>query len=92
MKDKLIEKLFVIIDGKTSQGVMNDLGEEVLPKGKNSLKDVTRVEDFAHLTKGQWTTDEHTNAMVNDLIHNYKIKLNDLQGWLRREIYYYCWR
>jgi DNA-directed RNA polymerase subunit beta len=23
--------------------------------------------------------------MVNDLIHNYKIKLNDLQGALRRE-------
>jgi DNA-directed RNA polymerase subunit beta len=23
--------------------------------------------------------------MVNDLIHNYKIKLNDLQGGLRRE-------
>ena len=26
-----------------------------------------------------------TNTMVNDLIHNYKIKLNDLQGALRRE-------
>jgi DNA-directed RNA polymerase subunit beta len=23
--------------------------------------------------------------MVNDLIHNYKLKLNDLQGALRRE-------
>ena len=43
------------------------------------------VEDFAHLTKGQWTTDEHTNSLINDLIHNYKIKLNDLQGVLRRE-------
>jgi DNA-directed RNA polymerase subunit beta len=86
LKDKLIEKLFVIIDGKTSQGVMNDLGEEVLPKGKKFTKKMLQgVEDFAHLTKGQWTTDEHTNAMVNDLIHNYKIKLNDLQGWLRRE-------
>jgi DNA-directed RNA polymerase subunit beta len=26
-----------------------------------------------------------TNKMVNELIHNYKIKLNDLQGALRRE-------
>jgi hypothetical protein len=25
------------------------------------------------------------NKMVNELIHNYKIKLNDLQGALRRE-------
>ena len=34
LKDKLVEKLFLIVNGKTSQGVMNDLGEEVLPKGK----------------------------------------------------------
>jgi DNA-directed RNA polymerase subunit beta len=86
LKDKLIDKLFVIIDGKTSQGVMNDLGEEVLPKGKKySKKMLQSVEDFAHLTKGQWVADDETNAMVNDLIHNYKIKLNDLQGALRRE-------
>jgi DNA-directed RNA polymerase subunit beta len=43
------------------------------------------VEDFAHLSKGQWVADDATNKMVNELIHNYKIKLNDLQGALRRE-------
>jgi DNA-directed RNA polymerase subunit beta len=48
------------------------------------------VEDFAHLSKGQWVADA-TNKMVNELIHNYKIKLNDLQGALRREIYITVW-
>jgi DNA-directed RNA polymerase subunit beta len=86
LKDKLIEKLFNIVNGKTSQGVMNDLGEEVLPKGKKyTQKMLYAVEDFAHLSKGQWVADDETNKMVNDLIHNYKIKLNDLQGALRRE-------
>ncbi len=86
LKDRLIEKLFQLVNGKTSQGVMNDLGEEVLPKGKKfTLKMLNTVEDFAHLTKGQWTTDEHTNQLVSELVHNYKIKLNDLQGALRRE-------
>ncbi len=86
LKDKLVEKLFLIVNGKTSQGVMNDLGEEVLPKGKKyTQKMLYAVEDFAHLSKGQWVADDATNKMVNDLIHNYKIKLNDLQGWLRRE-------
>jgi DNA-directed RNA polymerase subunit beta len=86
LKDKLVEKLFNIVNGKTSQGVMNDLGEEVLPKGKKyTQKMLNAVEDFAHLSKGQWVADEETNKMVNDLIHNYKIKLNDLQGALRRE-------
>jgi DNA-directed RNA polymerase subunit beta len=43
------------------------------------------VDDYAHLVSGKWTTDEHTNQLVADLIHNYKIKENDLQGALRRE-------
>ena len=34
LKDRLIDKLFLIVDGKTSQGVINDLGEVVFPKGK----------------------------------------------------------
>lgn len=86
LKDKLVEKLFTIVNGKTSQGVTNDLGEEVLPKGKKyTQRMLNAVEDFAHLSKGQWVADEDTNKMVNELIHNYKIKLNDLQGALRRE-------
>ncbi|AWG23742.1 DNA-directed RNA polymerase subunit beta [Flavobacterium kingsejongi] len=86
LKDKLVDKLFNIVNGKTSQGVMNDLGEEVLPKGKKyTQKMLNAVEDFAHLNKGMWVADDETNKMVNDLIHNYKIKLNDLQGALRRE-------
>ena len=86
LKDVLIEKLFSIIGGKTSQGVSNDLGEQVLPKGKKyTLKMLNSIDDFSHLTKGTWTTDTEINKMVADLLHNYKIKENDLQGNLRRE-------
>lgn len=82
----LVEKLFAIVNGKTSQGIFNDLGEEVLPKGKKfTLKMLNAVDDYTHLTSGTWTTDDHTNKLVADLIHNYKIKENDLQGSLRRE-------
>jgi DNA-directed RNA polymerase subunit beta len=49
-------------------------------KGKIHSKMLYAVEDFAHLSKGQWVADDSTNKMVNELIHNYKIKLNDLQG------------
>ena len=86
LKDVLIEKLFNIVNGKTAQGIFNDLGEEVLPKGKKfTLKMLNAVDDYAHLVSGKWTTDDHTNQLVADLIHNYKIKENDLQGSLRRE-------
>ena len=86
LKTVLVEKLFVIVNGKTCQGVQNDLGEEVLPKGKKfTLKMLSSVEDYTHLTKGSWTTTKETNDLIADLIHNYKIKENDLQGALRRE-------
>ena len=86
LKGFLIEKLFNIVNGKTCQGVQNDLGEEILPKGKKyTLKMLTAVDDYTHLTKGIWTTLDATNKLIADLIHNYKIKENDLQGSLRRE-------
>ena len=86
LKSVLIEKLFTIINGKTCQGVQNDLGEEILPKGKKyTLKMLTSVEDYTHLTRGTWTTSSDSNQLIADLIHNYKIKENDLQGSLRRE-------
>ena len=86
LKDVLVEKLNTLVNGKTSQGISNDLGEEVLPKGKKfNQKMLNAVDDFAHLVSSAWTADDKINTMVNDLLHNYKIKLNDMQGKLRRD-------
>lgn len=86
LKDVLVEKLFSILGGKTAQGVTNDLGEVVFPKGKKyTLKMLTSVDDYTHLVGGVWSTHKQTNLMVRDLMHNYKIKENDLQGNLRRQ-------
>jgi DNA-directed RNA polymerase subunit beta len=86
LKAVLVEKLFAIVNGKTCQGIVNDLGEEILPKGKKyTLKLLSSVEDYTHLAKSTWTTSDETNSLIADLIHNYKIKENDLQGALRRE-------
>jgi DNA-directed RNA polymerase subunit beta len=86
LKDILVEKLFVIVAGKTAQGVTNDLGEVVFPKGKKyTLKMLNVVDDYTHLVGGVWTTDNESNEMVADLMHNYRIRENDLQGNLRRE-------
>ena len=86
LQDSLVEKLYAIVSGKTSQGVTNDLGEEVVSKGKKySLKLLQKIDDYTHLNLSSWTNSAKTNKLVADLIHNYKIKENDLQGVLRRE-------
>ena len=86
LQDSLVEKLYAIVSGKTSQGVTNDLGEEVISKGKKySLKLLQKIDDYTHLNLSSWTNSAKANKLVADLIHNYKIKENDLQGVLRRE-------
>ena len=86
LQDSLVEKLYAIVSGKTSQGVTNDLGEEVISKGKKySLKLLQKIDDYTHLNLSSWTNSAQVNKLVTDLIHNYKIKENDLQGVLRRE-------
>ena len=72
LRNKLLEKLYSLVSDKTSQGVTNDLGEEIIPKGKKyTKKALENIEDYAHL--------------IDDLLHNYRIRENDLQGLLRRD-------
>ena len=86
LRSVLLEKLFTIVNGKTSQGVTNDLGEQVVAKGtKFSLKVLQNITDYEHLAPSGWTADAGRNFLVSELLHNFKIKVNDLQGALRRE-------
>ena len=86
LKSKLVEKLYSIVSGKTCQGIFNDLGEELIPKGKKySLKILNEIDDYTHLMDSSWSVDSKVNSLVSALLHNYKIKENDLQGMLRRE-------
>ncbi|AMD84645.1 DNA-directed RNA polymerase subunit beta [Capnocytophaga haemolytica] len=86
LKERLFFKLYSLVEDKTSEGVFNDLGEEIVAKGASySRKTLESIEDFSHLLSGGWTDDKHCNDLIDDLIHNYKIKFNDLQGAMRRE-------
>ena len=86
LKARLIEKLITIVSGKTCQGVVNELGEVVIPKGKKfSQKQLNAIEDYSIISTDGWTTEKEKNSLVNDLIHNFNIKLNDLKGVLRRK-------
>ena len=86
LKAILVEKLITIVAGKTCQGVINELGEIVIPKGKKfSQKQLNAIDDYSVITTDGWTTEKEKNTLVNDLIHNFNIKLNDIKGVLRRK-------
>ena len=86
LRVNFLDKLGHLVAGKTSQGVTNDLNEEIIPKGtKFTQKVLNAVEDYTHLTGGVWTTDADKNILIDKLLHNFKIKVSDLTGVYRRK-------
>jgi len=86
LKSVFVSKLSNLVQGKTSQGVINDLNEDVIPKGvKFTLKALNAIEDYSRIVGGKWTTDDVRNDKIDTLIHNYKIRVNDIQGAYRRK-------
>ena len=86
LRVNFLDKLGQLVAGKTSQGVTNDLNEEIIPKGtKFTQKVLNAVEDYTHLTGGVWTTDSDKNILIDRLLHNFKIKVSDLTGVYRRK-------
>ncbi|MBI1316774.1 DNA-directed RNA polymerase subunit beta [bacterium] len=86
LRNQFLDKLNVLVLGKTSQGVTNDLNEVVIPKGtKFTQKILNGIDDFTRLTGGQWTTDDDKNKLVQNLLHNFKIKVSDVTGVYRRK-------
>ena len=84
LKDVLIGKLSSLLKDKTSKGVKNLYGEELIPKGsKFTVKNLDI--DYAQIDMNGWTGDDEINALVKKLLHNYGIKHNELAGQNKRE-------
>ena len=85
VRTQLLDKLMKLIDGKTSQGVHNNLKELVFTKGaKFSRKQVEKI-DFLNVNPIGWTADKEVNSLVSQLLHNYNIRHNDVLGIYKRK-------
>lgn len=86
LRERLIEKLLVIVNGKTSQGVNNKYKEVIIPKRTKFTKKVLNsVEDFINISPRHWTTDKAKNEQIRKLLHNYSIKHKEEVGRFNRE-------
>jgi len=85
LKDKLIEKLFTIVNGKTSQGVYNVYKELLVPKGSKFTQRILTELEYANINPAGWTTDEDKNELIKQTLHFYNIKLNEELGAYKRD-------
>ena len=87
LRSRLIDKLFILVNGKTSQGVKDYYGTEMIPKGtKFSLKLLQEL-DYMHITASKWSTDKKKNEQIKSLLHNYVVKHKEIEGKYRRKKY-----
>ena len=85
LKNLLVDKLFEIVNGKTSQGVYNVYKELLVAKGVKFTQKILLELEFSNINPTKWTTDDDKNDQIKLLIHNYGIKVNEELGAYRRD-------
>ena len=84
LKSILVDKLFSIVSGKTSQGVYNNFREDVIPKGtKFTLKLLSSI-DYTDISASGWTTDKAKNTIISKFLHNFHVKRSEAIGDSKR--------
>jgi len=85
LKEKLIKKLVAITRNRVTEGISNVYKEELIPKGtKLNEKNLATLE-FDKIDTNNWMRDQEANDLIKRLIHNYTIKVNEENGWYKRE-------
>ena len=85
LKDVLIEKLMVLTQGKTSQGVKDFMGTDVIAKGAKFTQAALSKIDYTAIQVSKWTTDPAKNEMIRQTIINYLKKYKEYDAELRRK-------
>ncbi len=85
LKSKLVDKLNIIVNGKTSQGVYSKFKEEVIPKKAKFTQKLLQGVDYLNVNPSKWTTDKEKNELIKELINNYTIKYKEILGVYNRK-------
>ena len=85
LKAILIDKLNTLTKGKTSQGVKDFLGIEIIPKGAKFSQKALMELDYTLVQVSKWTTDNEKNDMIRQTIINYLKKSKEIDAELRRK-------
>jgi len=87
LKSILVNKFFTILSGKTSQGIVSSLGDDLIPKGvKYTLKALQAIDyDTVNTHKTKWVVDKELNFKIQTLMNNFLLKNSELLSDFRRK-------
>ena len=85
LKEKLIEKLLILLADKTSAGVKDFIGTDIISKNSKFTAERLREVDYTTVLLNKWTNDNHKNELVKHLVMNYLKKYKELDAKLKRQ-------
>ena len=84
VKEILIDKLLTLTAGKTSMGVKDFMGDDVIAKGAKFTAAALNKIDYTTIQVSKWTSDPAKNELIRATIINYLRKYKELDTELRR--------
>lgn len=84
LREMLINKLYTLIEGKTSQGVKDFMNVTIIPKGTRFTREELSKIDYTSVHVSKWTLDAAKNEMIRNIIVNYLKKYKEYDAELRR--------
>ena len=80
LKDKLVDRLLILLSGKVSNGVYSNSKEELISKKVKFTSKSLKGIDYMDVNPNKWTTDKETNSLIKELLNNYNIKAREISG------------
>ena len=85
LKTKLVDKLLILVSGKSCQGIYNNFKDELVPKKAKFTQKLLMGIDYSNVNPNKWTSDKEKNDLIKELINNYNIKHKEILGIYNRK-------
>ena len=87
LKELFLGKMDILLKDKSSPGISDLYGVEIIPKDTLFTKELLGNLDYENVNPTKWTADKHTNTLIKKLINNYLIRFKELDAELKRVKY-----
>ena len=85
LKQQLISKLLILTEGKTSAGVKDLMGTDVISKTSKFTRERLEQIDYNSVMLSKWTTDSEKNRLIETCVLNYLRKYKEYDAELKRK-------
>ncbi len=85
LRDKIVTKLYRVLEGKISHNVYDNTKDIIIPKGTKFSQKLLQTVNFATVAVSKWTNDAKINGLVSEIIRNYLVKERELLARQTRE-------